>query len=139
MVEQLESLLVHFAPTKRELGIEILTQVLEALDHSHLTPEQLRFIATFYGDRLKDHHQVIPVVIRGILAIVKFENFPDGSSVHLLNSIFLNVPCQQQQCAERQNIYKIFQILLDRKTQGESIGYAGSSVGSGIHITFKIF
>lgn len=123
LVEHLEGLLIHYAPTKRELGIEILTQVLENVDDSHLTAEELRFIATFYGDRLKDHHQVIPAVIRGILALVQFNNFPDGSSAHLLNSIFLNVPCQQQQCSERQNIYKIFQVLLDRKTQGACCSY----------------
>lgn len=99
--------------------MEILTRVLEELDEQQLSSEQLRFIAIFYGDRLKDHHQVIPAVIRGILALVGFSNFPDDCAVQLLNSIFLNVPCQQQQCNERRNIYTIFEVLFDRKTQGE--------------------
>lgn len=99
--------------------MEILTQALENLDKNYLTTEQLNFIATFYRDKLKDHHQVIPAVIRGILALITFNNFPDGSSALLLNHIFLNVPCQQQQCIDRRNIYKICQILLDCRTQGE--------------------
>lgn len=118
LVEQLGTLLIHFTPDKRELGLEILTQVLEKLDDSHLSTEQLRFIATFYADRLKDHHQVIPPAIRGILALVRFTNFPDGCATQILNSLFLNIPCQQQQCIERQNIYLVFQVLLDRKTDG---------------------
>lgn len=96
-----------------------MTQVLEKLDNIHLSSEQLGFIANFYADRLKDHHQVIPPAIRGILALVKFNNFPDGCATQILNSLFLNIPCQQQQCSERQNIYLIFQILLERKTEGE--------------------
>lgn len=99
--------------------MEILTRVLETLDDTHLSSEQLRFISSFYADRLKDHHQVIPPAIGGILALTKFNNFPDGSASEILTSLFLNIPCQQQQYLERQNIYLIFQVLLERKTEGD--------------------
>lgn len=118
LVEELGSLLVDHSSLKRELGVEILTQVIEKLENRSLSADQLRFIATFYADRLKDHHQVIPPVIRGILALLKFDHLPDGLASEMINSLHINVPCQQQQCTDRHNIYLIFQVALENKRQG---------------------
>lgn len=118
LIEQLEELLIHYLPTKRELGVEILTQVIEKLDDGDLTSEQLNVIALFYTEKIKDNHQVLPSAIRGILALVQFKNLPESSTAEMLNSIFLNVPCQQQQYDERKNIYQICQISFERRKQG---------------------
>ncbi|KAJ3643831.1 hypothetical protein Zmor_026518 [Zophobas morio] len=114
LVEQLGTLLVDVAPINRELGTWILTQVLQGLPANHFDEKQLQFICTFYADRLKDHHQVIPAVLVGVLALAKFDQFPSGAAAQILSALFQNVACQQQQEHDRHNIYKIFQVLLSK-------------------------
>lgn len=58
LVEQLKELLINPVPDSRELGMLILSQVLESLSEDQLTASQLNFICAFYSDRLNDHHQV---------------------------------------------------------------------------------
>ncbi|RZC35490.1 aminoacyl tRNA synthase complex-interacting multifunctional protein 1, partial [Asbolus verrucosus] len=53
-------------------------------------------------------------VLRGVIALAKFEQFPEGAATQILTALFHNVACQQQQQSDRQNIYKIFEILLHK-------------------------
>ncbi|KAF2884292.1 hypothetical protein ILUMI_21884 [Ignelater luminosus] len=115
LVEQLKDLLISPIPDSRELGMLILSQVLESLSENQLAASQLNFICAFYSDRLNDHHQVIPPTLRGVLALMRFENVPEGATKQILSSLFQNVPCQQQQQADRHNIYKLLEICLDRR------------------------
>jgi DNA repair/transcription protein MET18/MMS19 len=114
LVEELGALLVDVSPSNRELGTWVLTHVLEGLPAKHFDKKQLDFICAFYIDRLKDHHQVVPAVLVGVLALAKFNHFPDGAASQILSAIFQNVACQQQQERDRNNIYKIFEVLLDK-------------------------
>ncbi|KAK5650756.1 hypothetical protein RI129_001785 [Pyrocoelia pectoralis] len=115
LIEQLKGLLIDPVPTNREYGMQILTQVLEEISHNQITPTQLHFVSDFYAERLKDHHQVVPVALRGTLALMSFNNLPEEQVRNLLQSIFQNIPCQQQQQHDRLNIYKIFQISLENR------------------------
>lgn len=54
----------------REGGVTALSSVLSQLPNDFLNESELHFITMFFCDRLKDHHSIIPVVLRGILAIV---------------------------------------------------------------------
>lgn len=54
----------------REKGVTILSSILSQLPLDYLTESELRFIAMFYCDRIKDHYSIIPSVLNGILAIV---------------------------------------------------------------------
>lgn len=112
---------MDISPSNRELGTWILTQVLENLPANHFDTKQLDFICNFYADRLKDHHQVIPAVLAGILALSKFNNFPEGAATKILSAIFQNVACQQQQERDRYNIYKILGIFLEKCTTGKGL------------------
>ncbi|KAG5892829.1 hypothetical protein JTB14_032423 [Gonioctena quinquepunctata] len=114
LIEQLGDLLTNQSPSKRELGIAILSEVLNNLQSNLLTSQQLQTLASFYAVRFKDHHQVLPCTLKGILTIIEFDNFPGESVPALLNSLFQNVACQQQQQSDRYTIYCIFQILLRR-------------------------
>lgn len=61
LTEKLGSLLVDISSEKRALGTSILSQVLEATPRDTLLNDELKFICTFYADRLKDNHQVYNV------------------------------------------------------------------------------
>ncbi|GLV44032.1 Mms19 [Carabus blaptoides fortunei] len=123
IVENLGTLLINPATEKRELGTLVLSEVLEYLPDDFLSSTELHFISTFYADRLKDHHQVIPAVLRGLLTLVQMKNLPEGAPAKLLSALFENVPCQQQQLKDRQCIYQIFKELLDRRlTEIQAMG-----------------
>lgn len=53
--------------------------------------------------------------MRGILTVVMMQELPEGASCKLLNALFENVPCQQQQLIDRQLIYRIFKEILNRR------------------------
>ncbi|CAH0553764.1 unnamed protein product [Brassicogethes aeneus] len=114
LTENLEYLLTNPMPCKRKLGIAIITHVLENIKSDSLNTQQLGLICKFYADRLKDLHDVIPVTLRGILALTRFNNFPDGSATAILSAIFNNIACQQQQQLDRMLIFSVFKALLEK-------------------------
>uniref|UniRef100_A0A1Y1KNK2 MMS19 nucleotide excision repair protein n=1 Tax=Photinus pyralis TaxID=7054 RepID=A0A1Y1KNK2_PHOPY len=113
LTEQLKGLLVDPVPVNREIGVHVLTMVLEEISHERISVAQINVMCDFYADKLKDHHQIIPATLRGILALLSFNNVPDGQLRKLLDSLFKNVPCQQQQQHDRLNIYKILKKSLE--------------------------
>ncbi|KAF5275982.1 hypothetical protein FQA39_LY00778 [Lamprigera yunnana] len=114
-VEALEVFLTHESPGKRELGINILSKVLELLPPELINVNELGVTANYYVDRLNDHHQVVPAVLGGILVLLtNFQHLGSMSIKNLLLSIFKNVACQQQQQLDRYNIYNIFKISWER-------------------------
>lgn len=54
----------------REKGVTALSSVLSQLPQDYLTESELYFITMFYCDRTKDHYNIIPSVLNGILALV---------------------------------------------------------------------
>lgn len=54
----------------REKGVTALSSVLSQLPQDYLTESELYFITMFYCDRIKDHYNIIPSVLNGILALV---------------------------------------------------------------------
>ncbi|XP_019868271.2 MMS19 nucleotide excision repair protein homolog [Aethina tumida] len=123
LIQSLQSLLTNPIVSKRELGILILSDVLENISDHVLNGQQLSVICNFYSDRLKDNHQVLPSTLKGILALSKFNNLPDGSAVIILTSLFNNVACQQQQQPDRLRIYNILKIFLEKhRNEIQSMG-----------------
>ncbi|XP_055905628.1 MMS19 nucleotide excision repair protein [Eupeodes corollae] len=92
-------------------GTKLLSSVLSNLPRDHLTGEQLEFLATFYADRMKDQHNVLPPVIDGITALINMKNFPDSSVVTILQSFFQHTTCQSQVRNDREKIFRIFKVL----------------------------
>ncbi|XP_050507630.1 MMS19 nucleotide excision repair protein homolog [Diabrotica virgifera virgifera] len=112
LIEHLDTLLTNDHASKRDLGISILTEVLKNISEDSLNKQQLEVLAVFYGNKLNDHHQVLPGTLSGILRLIQFKDFPGEQVPVLLNLIHKNVPCQQQQRADRHTIYQIFEISL---------------------------
>lgn len=71
-MEELKSFVTEKDVKMREKGISALSTILSHLSKDFLNEAELRFITSFYCDRLKDHYSIIPTVLIGILAIVGF-------------------------------------------------------------------
>lgn len=108
-VEELGPALTHEEPAMRMKATTLLSSVLEKLPTDFLTEQQLDFLATFYCDRMKDHHTIIPAILDGILALANMEHIPKGAASKLLSSLFLSIPCQSQAKGDRSKYVKIIQ------------------------------
>lgn len=103
----------------RAKTMHLLSSTLSNLDADFLNAVQLNFITTFYCDRLKDHHSVVPNTLTGIEALIKMPNLPDECAARLLQAIFQNVPCQSQVRDDRSRIFRIIAGLTKTKTKGK--------------------
>lgn len=103
----------------RAKTMNLLSSTLANLESDFLTAVQLNFITTFYCDRLKDHHSVIPNTLTGIEALIGMSNLPDECAARLLQAIFQNVPCQSQVRDDRSRIFRIISALTKTKTKGK--------------------
>ncbi|KAM0734168.1 MMS19 nucleotide excision repair protein [Formica fusca] len=99
----------------REKGVTALSSVLSQLPQDYLTESELYFITMFYCDRIKDHYNIIPSVLNGILALVNMTHLPQNAPSSLLRVMFDHVQCQSQLLSERRKIYVIFKILIENK------------------------
>nr|XP_012153539.1 PREDICTED: MMS19 nucleotide excision repair protein homolog isoform X2 [Megachile rotundata] len=117
IVEELGPFLTEKDVSIRDKGINILSTVLSYLPNNFLNEAELHFITSFYCDRLKDHHSIIPAVLKGILAIVQMNHLPKDSPERLLRVFFDNVQCQSQSAIDRYNIYLILTTLLQNKIE----------------------
>nr|CAD7409473.1 unnamed protein product [Timema cristinae] len=113
LVEHLGDLLTNLNPEFRRKGILTLAYVLDNLPVDFLGPDDLQYLVTFFCDRLKDHHTVIPATLQGIRAIVKMD-LPPNSSIFISTSLFQHVQCQQQAVGDRFNVYTILFTLMDK-------------------------
>ncbi|XP_035736209.1 MMS19 nucleotide excision repair protein homolog isoform X1 [Vespa mandarinia] len=114
-VEELGSFVTNKDVSVREGGVTALSSVLSELPNDFLNETELHFITVFFCDRLKDHHSIIPVVLRGILAIVQMIHLPQDAPVCLFTKMFEHVQCQSQLLQDRRNIYLIFATLLQSR------------------------
>ena len=117
VVEELGPFLIEKDVSLREKGINALSTILSHLPNDFLNETELCFLTKFYCDRLKDHHTIIPTVLKGILTIVQMNHLPKDSPAHILRAFFDNVQCQSQSASDRYNIYLILTILLQNRTE----------------------
>lgn len=96
----------------------MLSEVLTNLPVDYLSGTQINFLATFYCDRQKDHHSVVPGVLTGILAIARMKHTPEGASCRLLQAMFQNISCQSQLRDDREKIFSILKTLSETHVKG---------------------
>lgn len=118
-VESLGPFLTATDVDTRAKTMRLLSSTLSNLPVDFLNTVQLNFISTFYCDRLKDHHSVVPSTLSGVEALSKMLNIPDECVTRLLQAIFQNVPCQSQVRDDRMKIYNIISGLSKTKTKGK--------------------
>lgn len=112
-MEELGPALTHKDVDIRLKATKFLSDLLRSLPNDLLDEVQIGFIATFYCDRMKDHHSIAPQVINGLLAIIKMKHLPRSSPVMILQHLFANIPCQTQVRGDRGNIFNLIQHLSD--------------------------
>ncbi|SPP84614.1 MMS19 nucleotide excision repair protein homolog isoform X1 [Drosophila guanche] len=96
---------------QRVAGTNLLSAVLCALPTDLLSAEQLEFLTTFYTDRLRDHHNVMPAIIDGIDAMVHMKALPAGNVPLILQAFFQHTTCQSQTRGDRTKLFNIFKYL----------------------------
>ncbi|XP_045437918.1 MMS19 nucleotide excision repair protein homolog isoform X6 [Pipistrellus kuhlii] len=106
VVEALGSSLENPEPRTRERGIQLLSQVLLQC-HSLLLEKEVVHLVLFYENRLKDHHLVIPAVLRGLRALSLCVTLPPGLAVSVLKAIFQEVHVQSLPQVDRHTVYSI--------------------------------
>ncbi|XP_011297077.1 MMS19 nucleotide excision repair protein homolog [Fopius arisanus] len=115
VVEQLGELLTSTDISVRANGVLSLSTIIQKLPQDFLNPQEVQLLTSFYCDRLKDHHSIIPSVILGILAIVQMTNLPGDAPGKLFHTLTQNVRCQSELSDDRRNIYLILQSLLNTR------------------------
>lgn len=100
-------------------AMNLLSSTLTKLPNNYLSAAQLEFISTFYCDRFKDHHSVLPNTLSGAETLVKMTNLTDECITRLLQAIFQNVSCQSQLRPDRLKIYNIIIESSNSQFQGE--------------------
>ncbi|XP_078052901.1 MMS19 nucleotide excision repair protein isoform X2 [Augochlora pura] len=117
VVEELGPFVTDKDCDTREKGIDALSSILSHLPKEYLNENELGFVTAFYCDRLKDHHSIIPSVLRGILSLVEMKHLPQNSPERLIRVLFEHVQCQSQLVHDRRNIYLIFITLLQNRIE----------------------
>ncbi|XP_017035991.1 MMS19 nucleotide excision repair protein [Drosophila kikkawai] len=107
---------------QRVAGTNLLSAVLVALPEDLLEARQLEFLSTFYMDRLRDHHNVMPAIIDGIDALVHMKALPPSHVPLILQAFFEHTTCQSQTRGDRAKLFDIFKYLtLNFKTELQSM------------------
>lgn len=120
-VENLGFALISTDVELRAKATSLLSNVLASLPKDLLNDVQLNFIFTFYSDRLKDHHSVMPGVFSGMVALASMKNIPDGSTTLLLQSMFQHISCQSQLREDREKIFTFLRLISARQSKGKEI------------------
>ncbi|XP_037729640.1 MMS19 nucleotide excision repair protein homolog [Drosophila subpulchrella] len=111
LAEELGFALSSSDTEERVAGTNLLSAVLVALPQDLLDERQLEFLSTFYMDRLRDHHNVMPAIIDGIDAMVHMKALPRPLVPQILQSFFEYTTCQSQTRGDRTKLFHIFQYL----------------------------
>ncbi|XP_037041244.1 MMS19 nucleotide excision repair protein homolog [Bradysia coprophila] len=117
LVESLGFALISTEVELRAKATNFLSTVMATLPKELLNDVQLNFISTFYCDRLKDHHSVMPGVFTGMVALASMKNLPQGSTTRLLQSMFQHISCQSQVREDREKIFEFLRIVSERQSE----------------------
>ncbi|XP_062126950.1 LOW QUALITY PROTEIN: MMS19 nucleotide excision repair protein [Drosophila sulfurigaster albostrigata] len=111
LAEQLGFALTSSDTAERVAGTNLLSAVLNALPNDLLNAKQLEFLTTFYTDRLRDHHNVMPAIIDGLSALVRMKELPPANVTQLLQAFFQYTTCQSQTRGDRTKIFNMLEYL----------------------------
>lgn len=118
LVQCLESVLNDKQNEIRLGGTSLLSNLLTSLS-IELSALELEAIATFYKDRLHDHHSFYPALIKGILSLVQQTNIKDETIARVMKELFQTISCQSQTREDRENYFQIIQNVGCERTSGK--------------------
>ncbi|XP_064631071.1 MMS19 nucleotide excision repair protein homolog [Lineus longissimus] len=128
LIELLGVYLTDQDKEKRARGTQLLSEVLHRLPQERLSSKEVEILASFFCDRLKDHHSVIPPVLYGLSALSTFKHIPDGLAQKVVEHLFKEVEVQSMAQSDRRNIYQTLSNFLatkldELKTMGSGFVY----------------
>ncbi|XP_053168442.1 MMS19 nucleotide excision repair protein homolog isoform X2 [Hemicordylus capensis] len=134
VVETLGSPLENADPRTRAQGIQMLSEVLLQC-YSLLQEKEVTHLILFYENRLKDHHLVIPSVLKGLKALGLLQMLPEksvesmceelapGLAVSVLKAIFQEVHVQSLLQLDRHTVYTIItNFMISREAELKGLG-----------------
>ncbi|KAJ6669191.1 hypothetical protein lerEdw1_008000 [Lerista edwardsae] len=122
VVETLGPPLKNADPRMRAQGIQMLSEVLLQC-YSLLQEKEVTHLVLFYENRLKDHHFVIPSVLKGLRALSMCEALAAGLAVSVLKAIFQEVHVQSLLQLDRHTVYSIItNFMSSREAELKGLG-----------------
>ncbi|XP_066474970.1 MMS19 nucleotide excision repair protein homolog [Tiliqua scincoides] len=122
VVETLGSPLKNADPRMRAQGIQMLSEVLLQC-YSLLQEKEVTHLVLFYENRLKDHHLIIPSVLKGLRALSMCEALAPGMAVSVLKAIFQEVHVQSLLQLDRHTVYSIItNFMSSREAELKGLG-----------------
>ena len=92
LVESLECLLTSTDIVLRRGGCEFLSSVLSDLPPNHMNTQEIELLASFFCDRLLDHHSLTPAALKAYAALVKHistKHLYSLDSVRFSNNVYI--------------------------------------------------
>ncbi|XP_023233513.1 MMS19 nucleotide excision repair protein homolog [Centruroides sculpturatus] len=99
---------------ERLKGIFVLSNFISEISSKLTNRSEVEHLLIFFCDRLKDHHSIIPYVLKGILNLVSNENFPEEQTVTVTKAIFREVHVPSHFHNDRYCVYTILYTLLTK-------------------------
>eukprot|EP00117_Sycon_ciliatum_P016409 scpid25312/ scgid15851/ MMS19 nucleotide excision repair protein homolog; MET18 homolog; MMS19-like protein len=110
--------LIHTDAEMRARGTRLIADLIRALPGTYLNEAELNHVCTFFCDRLKDQHVVVPHVIFGLLSLVRIHLLKDAHAVQIVEAIGKEVHVQALIRVDRSAVYNIIHGLLSNHIQG---------------------
>lgn len=112
LVACLETPLTSTEPANRAAGTQLLANVFHQLPSDFLTGEQLTFLCSFFIQRMKDHHTVLPAVLHASTALMQQLHISAADVEKFIRGLLLEVHCQSQLMMVRRNVYTTLRLCL---------------------------
>ncbi|XP_071828217.1 MMS19 nucleotide excision repair protein homolog isoform X3 [Apostichopus japonicus] len=115
LIESSEPFLTNKSTDIRARGVRLISDVLHFLPKNTLSPDEAKVLASFFCDRLKDHHSITPHTLYGLLALSSAVHIPYGTPCQILGTIFREVQVQTLLHVDRRSVFNIIRNFLQNQ------------------------
>ncbi len=126
VLEALGPYLTNSSVGERKLGLCFLSTFLGRLDRSFLQSDECGFFAKFYVERIRDHHTLIPEVLRGLESLTGMANLQPENLKMILRAFFNDIHTQSQIVSDRIVVFRMLAALLFNEKKLQQISAMGS-------------
>lgn len=99
-------------------GLSLLTNVMKELPKTLLNSRELSQLSDYICERLKDHIVLASANLQAILALFSMDNLNSDCVKKLLDLLFDNIPCQQQDKKDRLAYMTIIRLSCTKYPKG---------------------
>ncbi|XP_055351288.1 MMS19 nucleotide excision repair protein homolog [Paramacrobiotus metropolitanus] len=114
VVEALGPSLTHKDAAIRQEAVRVIVTILEHLHVTALNDGECETLCRFLCDRLRDHQSFFGLVMRGFLALIRMDAFPEDCVITILNALAEDVIVSMMAKNDRYNVYLLVEIMISR-------------------------